>query len=198
VKISRRAFVTLAVAAAALAMVLSASAAGGSLSNGDFESGDFSAWSTAALGGGAWGVYSGTNGPFIGFPVDQPPQGTYAAVTEEESPSAMVLYRTLSLPHKQMRLSFFLYYRNSGDFIADNQEYRVDILRDGASPFSTDPGDVLKRLFITSPGDPTTLAPTWMAFSLDGLKGNVLLRFRVTVCCNELNASVDKVRLTRG
>jgi hypothetical protein len=185
------------VALAATLVFVAASAAGSGLGNGDFERGDFTNWSTDAVGPGFWSVYSGNQTPIFGAPIDRPPQGQYAAATEQEGPSAMVLYRTLPLGSgKTQQVSFYLYYRNyAGFFEPGDQEYRIDILQDGADPFSTDPGDILKTLFRTKPGDKNTMSPKLKTYVLSGLSGPVTLRFLVVVCCAPLTAGVDNVKL---
>jgi hypothetical protein len=183
--------------ALAAALVFTAVAAGsGGVGNGDFEHGDFTNWSTDNLGLGEWSVYSGKQTPNVGAPISKPPQGTYAAVTDEASPSAMVLYRTLHLStSKPQQVSFYVYYRSYADFDPGNQEYRIDIMDNSADPFSTDSGDILMSLFRTKPGNPTTKSPTLKTYPLTGLTGDVMIRLLVIAGDNELNGAVDNVRL---
>lgn len=184
-------------ALAATLVLVAAAAAGSGLGNGDFERGDFTNWSTDSFGPGFWSVYSGNQTPALDIPFDRPPQGSYAAVAEETDPSATVLYRSLPLgTTKTQQVSFYEYYRNyCDDFAPGDQEYRADILRDGADPFSTDPGDILKKLFRTNPGDPQSMKPTLRKYVLSGLSGPVTLRFLVIVNCAPLSGAVDDVRM---
>ena len=194
-------------ATACLLFVPAAGAAG--VSNGGFETGDFSGWTLADKGvDGRWLVYSGTTTPVFGDPVPAPPEGTYAAVTEQDGPGSRVLYQTLKLGTDTKVLSFSLYYHNfAGEFCTPssfnveescNQQYRVDILRKGADPFSVGSDDVLRMLFRTEVGDPLTLAPTPMSFKLKNLHGRVILRFAEVDNEGPFNAMVDDVSLSAG
>jgi hypothetical protein len=177
--------------------------------NGGFEEGNFQGWTVADKGeAGSWFVYSGTATPLNSIPVVAPPEGTFAAVTDQFGPGAHVLYQTLKLGTEGAQvLSFTLYYRNlarefctpsSLDSTGEegcNQQYRVDILRKGADPFSVSSNDVLRTLFRTEVGDPLTLGPTPMSFKLTHLHGKVILRFAEVDTETFFNASVDDVTL---
>jgi hypothetical protein len=195
----------LAAAIAVSALVVFVPSAGASINNGGFETGNFQGWSITNLGEGDWYVYSGTTAP-LGGPIFAPPKGTFAATTAAPDPGTHVLYRQLDLGSSQdMLLSFFLYYANFGlDFCnaSDlnylalcNQQYRADILKFGADPLSVAPSDIVKPLFRTLPGDPASMAPTKLKFSLEGIHGKVILRFAEVDNQAPLNASVDKVQL---
>jgi hypothetical protein len=187
----------LAVVGATLVFVAASAAASG-LGNGDFERGDFTNWNTLSSSiDSGWFIYSGKQTPPAGARIDPPPQGTYAASAGQLAPSEVVLYRTLPLgTTKTQQVSFYEYYRNHcNEFVPGFQEYRADILRDGADPFSTDPGDILKKLFRTKPGDPQSMKPTLRKYVLSGLSGPVTLRFLVIVNCAPLSGAVDDVRM---
>src|SRR5215208_728677 len=86
------------------------------VSNGDFESGDFSGWQRAnkrpSGADGNWFVYSGTQTPLGSF-ITAPPQGTFAATTDQNDPGSHVLYRNIKLEaERNHELSFYLYYEN--------------------------------------------------------------------------------------
>ena len=176
--------------------------------NGGFEEGNFQGWTVADKGAGTWFVYSGTTTPGNGFTVDAPPEGTFAAVSDQPAPGAHVLYQTLKLGTEGAQvLSFNLYYHNFAEEFCTpssldstgeegcNQQYRVDILRKGADPFSVSSNDVLRTLFRTEVGDPLTLGPTPMSFKLTHLHGKVILRFAEVDTETFFNASVDDVTL---
>ena len=191
------------------ACLLFVSAAGAGIRNGGFEEGNFQGWTVADKGeAGSWFVYSGTATPLNSIPVVAPPEGTFAAVTDQFGPGAHVLYQTLKLGTESAQvLSFNLYYRNTGivfctplslDFTGEegcNQQYRVDILRKGSDPFSVSSNDVLRTLFRTEVGDPLTLGPTPMSFKLTHLHGKVILRFAEVDNVGPFHASVDDVTL---
>ena len=76
-----------------------------------------------------------------------------------------------------------------------NKQYRVDILKRSADPFSVAPADVLATVFRTDLGDPRNLAPTRMTFDLSPYAGQtVRLRFaRVSNVTGCFLASVDDI-----
>ncbi len=142
--------------------------------------------------------------------------GTYAAVADQGEPGSQVLYQDLTLEAGETHtLTFTHYYVNRAteeqsdtplfaspptlDYSIDgiNQQYRVDIMKATADPFSVDPADVLQTVFQTQPGDPATLAPTPVTVDLSAFAGQtVRLRFAVAVNQAVLNAGVDCVNLT--
>jgi hypothetical protein len=178
--------------------------------NGNFETGDFTHWNVANQPGGSgdWFVYSGTTSPLSGFTIAAPPQGNFAATTDQENPGSHVLYRNIKLaPGMEHELSFYLYYFNDeGEFftpntldftVEPNQQYRVDLLRPKADPFTVDPDVIRARLFRTRVGDPNTLEPTLFTFDLTQFAGKtVRLRFAEVDNQDNFLASVDRVRVT--
>jgi hypothetical protein len=77
-----------------------------------------------------------------------------------------------------------------------NQQYRVDILRENANPYSLSSHDVLATLFQTQPGDPAQMPPTFMAFDLAGLnRTTVMLRFAEVDNQAQFHAGVDDVHI---
>jgi hypothetical protein len=180
-----------------------------SVSNGDFETGNFNGWTVVNQpgSGGDWFVYSGTTSPLVGAPIAAPPQGTFAATTAQPAPGSHVLYQDIALePNAKHTLSFFLYYHNFAPGFATpdtldrtvfpNQQYRVDVLKPSANPFSVDPNDVLARIFRTEVGDPTTLDPTTKTFDLTPFAGQtVRLRFAEVDNEGPFLASTDDVKV---
>ena len=177
--------------------------------NGGFETGNFNKWSVANQTGGSgdWFVYSGTTSPLSGFTIAAPPQGNFAATTDQTDPGSHVLYRNIKLaPGMEHELSYYLYYRNRADrfftpntldFMVDpNQQYRVDLLRPKADPFTVNPNAILTRLFRTKVGDPNRLRPTLFTFNLTRFAGKtVRLRFAEVDDQGFFQASVDKVKV---
>jgi hypothetical protein len=177
--------------------------------NGGFENGNFKGWTRANQSGGSgnWFVYSGTKSPLSDFNIAAPPDGRFAATTDQTGPGSHVLYRNIHLKRgMKHKLSFYLYYRNRAerfftpntlDYTVDpNQQYRVDLLRPTANPFTVNPDAILKRLFRTEVGDPNSLRPTLMTFDLTPYAGKTV-RLRFAEVDNQLffQASVDKVRV---
>jgi hypothetical protein len=182
--------------------------------NGGFETGDFNNWNVAnnqpGTEEGDWFVYSGTTSPLSNSEIAAPPQGTFAATTDQNGPGTHVLYRNITLvPVLEHRLSFYLYYhneandffpRNTLDFrVEPNQQYRVDILRPKANPLTDNPDDIRATLFRTRAGDPLTLEPTLLTFNLTRFGGQtVRLRFAEVDNQDNFLASVDRVRVASG
>jgi hypothetical protein len=180
--------------------------------NGGFETGDFRHWNVANKRGGEgdWFVYSGTESPLSGFPIAAPPQGEFAATTDQGGPGSHVLYRNIKLASgMKHELSFYLYYDNqAGEFfprhtldyrfanLFPNQQYRVDLLKPKANPFTVNPAAIQARLFRARVGDPETLEPTLLTFDLTRFGGKtVRLRFAEVDNQDNFLASVDAVRL---
>jgi hypothetical protein len=180
--------------------------------NGGFETGDFEHWNVANNRPGDvegdWFVYEGTTSPLTGFEIAAPPQGTFAATTDQFGPGTHVLYRNIKLKDDMRhQLSFYLYYRNlAEDFfprntldfsVEPNQQYRVDLLRPQADPFTLNSDFIRATLFRTRAGDPLTLEPTLLTFNLTRFAGKtVRLRFAEVDNQDNFLASVDRVRLT--
>lgn len=208
----RRSALALSVAAVAIVCLAQVASAGGP-GNGDFETGDLTGWTTADQGPSisGWVVYQGGDAVQTDVPgMMAPPQGRYAAAVDQSGPGAHVLYRTLKIPNgKPTQVSFQLFFNNYAGIFCDgnsldwtepcNQQYRVDILRQGADPFSTDSGDVLKNLFLTRPGDSFKKKPRRMRFSLADFAGmQVVLRFAEVDNQFYFHAGVDDVKLSNG
>lgn len=178
--------------------------------NGGFETGSFTGWTAVFQPGGSgyWFVYSGTNSPINGFGIAAPPEGTYAATTDQGNAGSRILYQDVTLePSSHHTLSFVVYYNNQAgtfatppslDFTeAANQQYRVDVLNPTAPVTSVTPGDVLATVFQTNVGDPLTLAPTAVSFDLSGFAGTtVRIRFAEVDNLGFFTGSVDNVALT--
>jgi hypothetical protein len=177
--------------------------------NGGFETGNFTNWNVANQPGGSgdWFVYSGTTSPLSAFTIAAPPQGTFAATSDQTGPGSHVLYRNIKLEDDmEHKLSFYLYYENrAGEFftprtldytVFPNQQYRVDLLRPKADPFTVDPDDIRATLFRTRVGDPSSLPPTLKTFNLTRFAGKTV-RLRFAEVDNQLffQASVDRVRV---
>jgi hypothetical protein len=177
--------------------------------NGGFETGNFTDWRRAnqAGGGGNWFVYSGTASPLTNNPIAAPPQGNFAATTDQNDPGSHVLFRKIQLKSGlRHKLSFYLYYDNfAGDFftpkslnfnVFPNQQYRVDVMKPTADPFAVNNKAILARIFRTDVGDPNTRAPTLMTFNLTPFAGQtVRLRFAEVDNQSPFRASVDRVKV---
>jgi hypothetical protein len=180
--------------------------------NGNFETNSFAGWTVfnQAGGSGSWFTYTGNTSPLSSFTnLSSPPEGMYAAVTDQTGPGTHILYRDVTVPAGTSSLSFYLYYINRANrFVAPptldytvnpNQQYRVDVMRTSAPIMSVASGDVLANLFITNPGAPLTLAPTLMNYDISAFAGQTIrLRFAAVDNQSNFNASVDAVCITGG
>ncbi len=108
-----RGAVVCAVIASALGWLLPAVASADAVTNGGFETGDFTGWQVQDESGsaGTWFVYSGTTAPLTGAPIPAPPEGNYAAISDEEDPTSTILYQDVTLPAgTNATLSLYAYY----------------------------------------------------------------------------------------
>lgn len=199
----------LAVAIALVELLWAGPATAATVVNGGFETGTFNGWTVLnqANGSGNWFVYSGTTSPLSASTLPSPPQGTYAATSDQTGPGSHVLYQDVALePGAAHVLSFILYYNNqNGAFftpatldytVNPNQQYRVDIMRPAASPFSVAPADVLLPVFRTNVGAPASLAPTTLTADLSAFAG-MTVRIRFAEVDNQFyfQAGVDAVSI---
>jgi hypothetical protein len=200
----------------ALAMPAAGSAA--TVVNGDFESGDLQGWQAhRATEAGNWFAYSETHDPIAdkrgGQPIQEPPQGTYAAIADEIDPETLVLSQEVALaPGLEHRLSLLAYYDSfkplavpSPDTLSvssevlggqANQQFRIDVMRPGSPIESIDPADILQTVFRTQSGDPQSMQPTRLAANLTPFAGQTV-RLRIAVAAHEewLAAGIDAVSI---
>jgi hypothetical protein len=187
--------------------------------NGDFESGTLNGWQAHwANEAGNWFAYQGTVAPFARNltrqPLQPPPQGTYAAISEEADPDTLTLSQEVTVPAgTSSQLSLFAYY-NSYDPIAvptpdtlsvseevlsgqQNQQFRIDVMRAGAPLESLEPSDVLLNVFQTAPGAKQVMEPRKLTADLTPFAGQTVV-LRITVAANQevFNAGVDEVQVT--
>lgn len=167
---------------------------GGFETNGGAGSSSFLDWSVVnqASGSGSWYAQTGTGTALNSFPVAPPPQGNFAAMTDQNGPGSHVLLQTFTVPGPGTVTLTFDYFRdnqaasgystpNTLDYTTiPNQQARVDILTAGASAFATDATD-LSTVFQTNTGDPT-MDSSYQTFSGDissvvGSGGTYQLRF---------------------
>ena len=91
-------------------------APGAIVANGDFETGSLSGWTTDNLPTSTtstWYAYSGTVAPLNGaLTVAAPPQGNFAAITDQAGAGRRVLYQDMALPAGGSldQLSLLVYY----------------------------------------------------------------------------------------
>jgi hypothetical protein len=201
---------------AMLGLMAAQSSAAQILVNGGFETGDFTGWTvlnqTGSFDPSDWYIQTGTGSPLNGFPVPAPPEGLFAAMTDQGGPGSHVLYQDFVVPTNILTatLSFQRFISNqAGDFftpdsldytVSPNQQARVDIITTTADPFSVAAGDVLLNIFQTMAGDPLVSGYTVDSTDLTAFliaNAGATLRLRFAEADNQLffNFGVDDVLL---
>jgi hypothetical protein len=176
------------------------------VSNGGFESGTLGGWTEVDQPGsdGGWLAYQGTSAPDSGSVLPAPPEGTFAAITDQLGHGSHVLYQDLTVDPAASTLELRVFYVNQADRFVDgpgldfmageNQRFRVDVLRAGADPFSVDPADIVATAFSSSAGSALELPATVVRVDLAGSAGQtVRLRAAEVDTLQFLNAGVDAV-----
>jgi hypothetical protein len=200
----------LALVVAALALLVAPGvAAGAVVTNGDFETGNLSGWTSTNESSSStmnkWYAYTGTEAPVSGNPVHAPPQGKYAALTDQNGGGLHILSQDLTLPPggTLYQLSMIAYYNSQAPIaspaslsadVDPNQQYRIDVMKPGTAIDSVAPADILATVLRTKTGDPDVLAPTQETADLAAYAGQTV-RLRFAEVDNQLffNASVDAV-----
>ncbi|HVO55222.1 MAG TPA: hypothetical protein VMT37_12500 [Solirubrobacterales bacterium] len=193
--------------------------------NGNFESGGLAGWHVSRQNGlGDWFAYSGTEAP-IGktrtqgaraAPVQPPPEGTHAAISDELNSDSLILYQDIAIdPGAAQQLNLLAYYNSyapiaiptpdtlSAEYeqLGDehNQQFRIDLIKPSAPLDSLAPEDILQTVFATREGATETMKPTWITADLTPLEGQTVRLRIVTVAHEEtFNAGVDAVSVTSG
>ncbi len=181
--------------------------------NGGFETGTFAGWTEQdqAGGEGSWYVYRGTSSPLTGHPIPAPPQGQFAAITDETGPSSSILYQNIMLKaHQKHVLSLYVYYTSyapisnpaSLDYTTNqgttgNQQYRIDVMNPSSSLTSVSSADILDPVFATVTGAPQVMTPTVITAKLNRFAGQTV-RLRLAMVDNDdyFNAGADDVMVT--
>jgi hypothetical protein len=187
--------------------------------NGSFETGDFTGWEARqSTGSGKWYTYKGTEPPIPhergAVSVQPPPQGAFAAITDQINPETLLLYQDLQLePGTAYKLSLLAYYDSYSALAApspdtlsvdeeaigsnSNQQFRIDLIKPSAAPDSIAPEDVLLNVFHTRSGGARKLDPTRSVADLAPFAGQTV-RLRIAVAATEevLNGGVDAVSLS--
>jgi len=237
-------------AVAAVALLVPAVTQAATVVNGDFETGNLNGWQVSnTTDKGNWFAYTGTEVPLhkageeeviIIEPIEPirpvkprvtpllpafppffpPPQGNWAAVTDERRPDTAILYQDIALePHWTHQLAMTFYYRSMAPIFVPTpdtlalpgpsiiiigeeppptqQQVRVDVMKPTAPIDSVNPSDILTTLFASKTGDPETLAPTQLSADLTPFAGQtVRLRIANAVNAGPFNVGVDAVSIT--
>lgn len=200
------------------------------ITNGKFETGSFAGWQVADLGNGSFFISTpGTDTPGVApdfFQFETAPNpygGAWYAVSASGAPGAHALFQdfTIAGPLPFVSLSFQMFVNDQSflgpvidptgldpttgglPFPNDNQHARVDILRAGASDFSTDPLDILGNFYlgIDNACGCGVLPNPYLSYyfditSLVGGGGTFRLRFAEVDNLGSLNMGVDNVHVS--
>jgi hypothetical protein len=182
--------------------LLPATAGAATVVNGDFETGNLSGWHESHVTAfGDWYAYKGTEPPKGSQSgvkeVEAPPQGRFAAITDQSDPDALTLWQDIALePEATHTLSLLAYYQSqlplsnpSPDSLSveetvlgsqANEQYRIDVMKPTAPLDSVNPEDILATVFKTEAGSPQTMKPTRFSVDLTPFAGQTV-RIRAVV-----------------
>jgi len=194
---------------ASLALLVPGAAGAATIVNGGFESGDLTGWSQSnnpSEDAGRWFAYTGTESPLNPGTVQAPPEGNFAAISDQLGPGVHVLYQDIVVePANTQSLTMLLYYNSvpletpepeTLSIGVSNQQYRVDLVRPSAPIESVDPADVLAPIFGTKTGDPEDQTPFRRTVDLAPFAGQtVRLRFAEAHNNGPMRAGVDSVAI---
>ena len=201
-----RSFVAVVAVFAMAALTVGAAGAGANtVVNGGFETGDFEGWSLVnepQPPTGSWIVYGAGEGPFL-----SPPQGEFAAITEQGSPGTHILYQDVPIEAGQPYLSMIVYYDSNGPITVPspdtleaggegdgNQQYRIEVMNPAAALDSVASSDIFATVFRTLDGAPTSIGPRTVGIDLSAFVGQtVRLRLAEVDDLGEFYAGVDSV-----
>jgi hypothetical protein len=162
-------------------------------------------WTQPGLDVGSWFAQTGDGSPRNGIPVQPPPHGNWAAMTDQNGPSTHILYQDVAIPAGGAELRFDRFFFNQGgefvtpptlNFIGPpNQQFRVDIM-DPAAPVDDVGAGVLMMVYRTEPGTPLLSEYQTVTASLDAFAGQtVRLRFAAVQNIFFLTVGVDNVQV---
>jgi len=180
------------------------------ITNGGFEVSG-TGWLVTNLGSGTFYLDNNTITNISGHPTVGPADGNLYAVSDQVGPSVNVLFQTFTIPGPTSSaiLSFDMFANNwTGqapvinpiglDYTGGPNQYgRVDILLNGADPFTTTAG-LLENLYLGSDlgAFPHQYTPYQFDItSLVGAGGTFMLRFAVVDNLQNFNMGVDNVSI---
>ena len=186
----------------------------GTLLNGSFEANGgpsstvLNSWGQSNSGSGSWFAQTGTASPLSGFGVPAPPNGAFAAMTDQFGPGSHILFQDVTLPNALHVLHFDFFIGNrAGVFFSPpslsqtvfpNQQFRVDIMNP-AAPVADVGAGVLANVYQSQPGD-VAVMPGYahVAFDMSAFSGQtVRIRFAQVDNLFFFQAGADDVFLDR-
>lgn len=198
----------------ALAVGPNAVTNGGFESNGGAGTSVLNGWSVTTdncQGDGGWYAQTGTESPLNGIPVNAPPVGSFAAMSDQGGPGTRALYQDITVPTGGAGIKFWLFVGTAVDAwlspaslfacdSVDNEQFRADIITTASDPLTEIGGGVLMTLYQTMPGDPLRDRTYYaQGADLSALEGQtVRLRFVEADNQGNLLAGVDDVVLATG
>jgi hypothetical protein len=204
-------------------LLLAQPTAAATVVNGDFETGTLAGWTKAGIPAsgesGGWFAYSGLNAPVSVEGenaegekepriIPPPPQGNFAAITDERSSGTRILYQDVALESGMTHILSLTTYFNSAAPITvpmsgtlspeefGNQQYRIDVMKPSAPIDSVNPADILSTVFRTYNGDVDFSPPRFLTADLTPFAGQVVrLRVAEVDSLGYLNAGVDAISI---
>lgn len=198
-----------------------AAVAGNQLLNPSFEmnggagSTTFADWTlfNNNLSNGSFFVQTGTNAPFAtgsGATVPPPPDGNFAAMSDQEGPGLRIIYQDVTLPPGNFSLSCQSFINSEANYavpdpetldpnVSPNQHARIDIM-DPNAPIDDVGAGVLLNILLTKPGDPGDLMNPMTGYRAisSAFAGGRTVRVRFAEVDNQLyfNFGIDSCLLS--
>ena len=167
---------------------------------------DWTVWNQAG-GSGNFYVQTGTSSQ-NGFTVQAPPEGSFAAMSDQGGPGSHIIYQDVTIPNGGATLSFEIYIANRPQVwyhpatllynAGQNQQVRIDVMDPTASIDSYTTG-VYHNVYTTAAGDPYISGYSTVTFSIDDLDGEtVRIRFAQVDNSGNFQLGVDNVCLIQN
>ncbi len=184
------------------------------LLNGSFETNGgagtnvLGSWTVVDQAGsdGSWLAQTGTLTPTSGNTVPAPPDGAFAAMSDQEAEGSHILYQDVTVPAGAVFKVDLFYLNSAADFsvpgpetldytVTPNQHFRIDIMSTSA-PVDDVGAGVLRNIFITNPGDPLISGYRPIVADMSAFAGQtVRIRFAEVDNQSFFNVGVDNAVL---
>lgn len=188
---------------------------GGLEQNGGVGTSSFAQWTTlTAWVNGEWWVQTGSDPTWYGVfrgQVPVPPEGTFAAMTNQAGPGRRLMYQDIFIPpqDKPLNLSFEVYLNNRHtrwasppnlEFLpttVPNQQFRVDLMDPTAPLEALTAAAIFFNVYATQPGDPLVSGYNLVTVAVPASVSGRTVRLRFAEVDNQANliAGIDNVRL---